>query len=38
MATDAQAKSLATGRLIRYGIIDGADSARLVAAHPKSFR
>jgi hypothetical protein len=38
MATYAQSKSLTTGRLIRYGIIDGADSARLVAAYPKAFK
>jgi len=37
MATYAQAKSLATGRLIRYGTLDGGDSARLVAAYPKAF-
>jgi len=37
MATYAQAKSLATGRLIRYGTLDGEDSARLVAAYPRAF-
>lgn len=38
MAALAQTKSLATGRLIRYGILDGEDSARLVAAYPRAFR
>ena len=38
MAVHAQAKSLSTGRTIYYGVIDGADSARLVAAYPKKFR
>ena len=38
MATYAQAKSIATGRLIRYGIVDGGDSVRLVAAYPKAFQ
>jgi len=37
MAIYAQAKSLSTGRLIRYGTLDGGDSARLVAAYPKAF-
>lgn len=37
MATYAQAKSLSTGRLIRYGVIDGSDWARLVSAYPKAF-
>jgi hypothetical protein len=38
MAVFAQSKSLTTGRLIRYGIIDGEDSARLVAAYPNAFK
>jgi hypothetical protein len=38
MAIDAQNKSLATGRLICYGTIDGQDSSKLVAAYPKAFR
>jgi hypothetical protein len=38
MAVYAQAKSLATGRQILYGVIDGHDSAALVAAYPKAFR
>jgi hypothetical protein len=38
MATYATSKSLSTGRLIRYGTIDGSDSARLVAAYPRAFR
>src|SRR5262245_13717389 len=37
MAAFAQAKSLSTGRKILYGVIDGADSARLVAAYPSAF-
>jgi hypothetical protein len=37
MATYAQAKSLSTGRVIRYGTIDGGDAARLVSAYPKAF-
>jgi len=37
MAAYAQNKSLATGRLIQYGVVDGEDSARLVAAYPKAF-
>jgi hypothetical protein len=36
-AQDPQAKSLSTGRLIRYGVIDGSDSARVVSAYPKAF-
>ncbi len=38
MATYAQAKSLSTGRPIRYGTLDGEDSARLVTAYPKAFK
>ncbi len=38
MAAFAQLKSLATGRTIWYGTIDGGDSARLVAAYPTNFR
>jgi hypothetical protein len=37
MAPFAQMKSVATGRKIYYGLIDGNDSARLVAAYPKAF-
>lgn len=38
MAQLAQAKSATTGRRILYGVIDGADSARLVAAYPAKFK
>jgi hypothetical protein len=38
MAVYAQAKSIATGRKIRYGTINGQDSAALVRAYPKAFR
>lgn len=38
MAVYAQAKSISTGRKIYYGVIDGDDSARLVAAYPKKFK
>jgi hypothetical protein len=38
MAALAQAKSLTTGRTIYYGVIDGSDSARLVAAYPNKFK
>jgi hypothetical protein len=38
MAVFAQAKSLSTGRKIFYGVIDGSDSARLVAAYPTAFK
>jgi hypothetical protein len=38
LAAFAQAKSLTTGRKIYYGVIDGADSARLVAAYPNAFK
>jgi hypothetical protein len=37
MRTYAVAKSIATGRLIRYGVIDGQDSERLRQAYPKKF-
>lgn len=37
MAVFAQAKSLSTGRKIYYGVIDGEDSARIVAGYPKAF-
>ncbi len=38
MAVFAQAKSIATGKKVFYGIIDGHDSSRIVAAYPKAFR
>jgi hypothetical protein len=38
MAVYAQSKSISTGRKIFYGIINGQDSAALVAAYPKAFR
>ena len=38
MAVFAQAKSLSTGRKIYYGVIDGQDSARIVAAYSKAFK
>jgi len=38
MAVYAQTKSIATGRLIRYGTINGQDSAALVMAYPRAFR
>ncbi len=38
MAVFAQAKSLSTGRKIHYGVMDGEDSARIVAAYPKAFK
>jgi len=38
MAAFAQMRSVTTSRIIRYGVIDGRDSARLVAAHPAAFR
>lgn len=38
MAVFAQAKSLSTGRKIYYGVIDGEDSARIVAGYPKAFK
>lgn len=38
MASFAQNKSVATGRKIFYGVVDGDDSARLVAAYPASFK
>jgi len=38
MAVFAQMKSGLTGRQIFYGIINGQDSAALVAAYPKKFR
>jgi hypothetical protein len=37
MRTYAVAKSIATGKLIRYGIIDGQDSERLRQAYPRKF-
>jgi len=38
MLAFAQSKSMSTGRKIRFGVIDGPDSARLVAAYPKAFK
>lgn len=38
MAVFAQAKSLSTGRKIYYGVIDGDDSACIVASYPKAFK
>jgi hypothetical protein len=38
MAVYAQHKSVATGRTIFYGTMNGQDSALLVAAYPKAFR
>lgn len=38
MGAFAQAKSLSTGKKILYGVIDGADSARIVAAYQSSFK
>jgi hypothetical protein len=38
MAPFAQAKSLSTGRKIYYGVIDGDDSGRLIAAYPWAFK
>lgn len=38
MSVYAQAKSLATGKKIYYGIIDGVDSGRLFAGYPKAFK
>ena len=37
MRTYAVNKSIATGKLIRYGVIDGQDSERLRQAYPKKF-
>jgi hypothetical protein len=37
MAAFARNKSVATGQEILYGVLDGTDSDRLVAAHPTSF-
>jgi hypothetical protein len=37
MAEFAKAKSVGTGTLIRYGIIDGDDSNRLIKAYPRAF-
>ena len=37
MAVYAQTKSLATGRKISYGTLDGQDSALLVVAYPAAF-
>jgi hypothetical protein len=37
MSAAAIAKSYATGKRIYYGIIDGSDSSRLIAAYPSAF-
>jgi hypothetical protein len=37
LRTYALAKSIMTGKLIRYGVIDGQDSERLRQAYPKKF-
>lgn len=37
MAVFASMKSVSVGQRIYYGIIDGADSARIIAAHPDAF-
>lgn len=38
MAPLAQMKSITTGHKIYYGVIDGNDSARIVAAYPQAFK
>lgn len=38
MAAFAQAKSLATGKKIFYGVVDGPDSARIVAGYRSAFK
>ena len=38
MHTAAVSKSYSTGKEIYYGIIDGADTMRLITAYPKSFQ
>jgi hypothetical protein len=37
MGTAAIAKSYSTGKQIYYGVIDGSDSSRLIAAYPSAF-
>jgi len=37
MSTAAVAKSYATGKKIYYGVIDGSDSSRLIAAYRLAF-
>jgi hypothetical protein len=37
MRTMAIAKSVGSGQIIYYGIIDGADTARLIMAYPRAF-
>ena len=37
METFAVARSVHTGKRVYYGVIDGADSDRLVLAYPKEF-
>lgn len=37
MRQSAAMKSIATGQRIYFGVIDGADSARLIAAHTRAF-
>lgn len=38
MAEFAKAKSAGEGTLVRYGVIDGDDSKRLIKAYPRAFR
>ncbi len=38
MKSFAMNKSIADGRTIYYGVIDGTDTRRLIAAYPKAFR
>ena len=38
MAPFAQMKSITAGRKIHFGLIDGNDSARIVAAYPRAFK
>ena len=38
METHAQSKSFNTGERIYYGVIDGQDTRRLIAAYPRAFR
>ena len=38
MRTFAVAKSVAQGSLVMYGVIDGSDTSRMVAAYPDHFR
>jgi hypothetical protein len=38
MAAFARIKAIATGKKIQYGVIDGQDTARIVAAYPSAFK